>query len=78
MYCFSTSVSCCVSDSDLSYCNSTWDTVSCWPTTLAGHLAVLSCPLSYDGVAIDASGTYRQPSACWVKIDMQVDLYNVF
>ena len=43
------------SDSGQLYCNSTWDTVSCWPTTLAGHVAVLSCPDEVDGFKYDTS-----------------------
>ena len=40
------------------YCNSTWDTVSCWPTTLAGRLAVLPCPSEVDGVRYNTSRTF--------------------
>ena len=38
------------------YCNSTWDTVSCWPTTLAGQLAQLACPTEFDGIAMHKHG----------------------
>lgn len=33
--------------SSFSYCSITWDTVTCWPETLANHTAVLPCP---DGI----------------------------
>ena len=26
------------------YCNATWDTITCWPPTRAGHVAVQPCP----------------------------------
>jgi len=38
------------------YCDSIWDTVSCWPKTRAGHLTQVSCPLEFDGVLIDQTG----------------------
>ncbi len=44
-----------LTDSEQLYCNSTWDTVSCWPTTLAGHVAVLSCPYEVDGFQYDTT-----------------------
>ncbi|XP_013399024.1 corticotropin-releasing factor receptor 1 isoform X1 [Lingula anatina] len=37
------------------YCNSTWNTLSCWPTTLAGTLAVIQCPPKLGDYPLDAT-----------------------
>lgn len=37
------------------YCNSTWNTVSCWPTTIAGTVATISCPDKLEGFKFDSS-----------------------
>ena len=51
-----------LTDAGQLYCNSTWDTVSCWPTTPAGHLAVLACPPKFEDVLLDPNGEY--PTVC--------------
>lgn len=38
---------------DAVYCNSTWDGISCWPTTLAGSTSVLPCIAELYGVRYD-------------------------
>ena len=50
------------------YCNSTWDTVSCWPTTLAGRLAVLPCPSEVDGVRYNTSRTFIHRNELYVMV----------
>ncbi|ELU10073.1 hypothetical protein CAPTEDRAFT_93223 [Capitella teleta] len=50
------------------YCNSTWDTVSCWPTTPAGQLAVLTCPPRFEEVLLDPNGNATRmcyPNGTW-------------
>lgn len=37
------------------FCNSTWDGVSCWPTTLAGTTSVLPCVEELDGIKYDTA-----------------------
>lgn len=37
-------------DDGNSYCNMTWDGLSCWPATLAGQFAVIQCPKDMHGV----------------------------
>lgn len=37
------------------YCNSSWDSVTCWPTTAAGSLAEVSCPERVETVRYDSS-----------------------
>jgi len=34
------------------FCPRTWDSVSCWPATAAGHKAVVSCPDQFGGVPV--------------------------
>ena len=43
------------------YCNSTWNTVSCWPTTLAGHTASIPCPEEFGNHRWDTTSK-SQPS----------------
>lgn len=40
---------------DAVFCNRTWDSVLCWPTTVAGSTAVLPCSFNLNGVAYDPS-----------------------
>jgi hypothetical protein len=40
------------------YCNSTYDTVTCWPTTLGGQNATMSCPDEHQGLRYDATSKY--------------------
>ncbi|XP_054719240.1 diuretic hormone receptor-like [Uloborus diversus] len=37
------------------YCNSTWDGLSCWPTTSAGSLASIPCFDEFNGVQYDTN-----------------------
>jgi len=37
------------------FCRRTWDSVSCWPATVAGQRAVVSCPEQLGGVPIDTT-----------------------
>ena len=37
------------------FCNSTWDGVSCWPTTLAGSTSVLPCVDELNGIKYDTA-----------------------
>ena len=37
------------------FCNSTWDGISCWPTTLAGSTSVLPCFAELNGVKYDTT-----------------------
>lgn len=49
------------SDADLvsAFCNSTWDGVSCWPTTLAGSTSVLPCVDELNGIKYDTARKSR-------------------
>ena len=47
-----------VSDSGLLFCNRTWDSVLCWPTTVAGSTAALPCNFELNGVKYDSSREY--------------------
>ncbi|GFU23386.1 g_PROTEIN_RECEP_F2_3 domain-containing protein [Nephila pilipes] len=38
------------------FCNATWDGLSCWPATLAGTTATISCFPEFNGVKYDVSG----------------------
>jgi hypothetical protein len=38
-----------------SFCNSTWDGVSCWPTTLGGSTSVLPCVDELNGIKYDTT-----------------------
>lgn len=40
------------SEDGFSYCNTTWDDVSCWPTTLAGTFATVHCPKGVDQIDV--------------------------
>ncbi len=42
-------------DSKNSYCNTTWDSASCWYSTIAGNLAVIPCFSEFKGVPYDTS-----------------------
>ncbi|GIX97175.1 g_PROTEIN_RECEP_F2_3 domain-containing protein [Caerostris darwini] len=42
--------------SNESFCNATWDGLSCWPATLAGSTATISCFPEFNGVKYDVSG----------------------
>lgn len=37
-------------DDGNSYCNITWDGLSCWPATLAGEISLIQCPRGMEGV----------------------------
>ncbi|XP_035206838.1 diuretic hormone receptor-like, partial [Stegodyphus dumicola] len=37
------------------YCNSTWDGISCWPTTPAGTVASVPCFAEFNGVRYDTN-----------------------
>ncbi|XP_055938039.1 diuretic hormone receptor-like, partial [Argiope bruennichi] len=39
-----------------SFCNATWDGLSCWPVTVAGSTATISCFPEFNGVKYDVSG----------------------
>lgn len=39
----------------ISFCNSTWDGVTCWPTTLAGSTSVLPCVDELNGIKYDTA-----------------------
>lgn len=41
-----------ISEVGQSYCNTTWDDVSCWPTTLAGTFATVHCPSGVDQIDV--------------------------
>jgi hypothetical protein len=38
-----------------SFCNSTWDGVSCWPTTVAGSTSFLPCVDELNGIKYDTT-----------------------
>ncbi|KAG8197619.1 hypothetical protein JTE90_001550 [Oedothorax gibbosus] len=40
------------------YCPSSWDGLSCWPTTQAGQTAILPCFEEFNGVKYDVSGKF--------------------
>ncbi|XP_076094431.1 corticotropin-releasing factor receptor 2-like isoform X2 [Mytilus galloprovincialis] len=37
-------------DNGNSYCNMTWDGLSCWPASLVGEFAIIQCPQNMQGV----------------------------
>ncbi|GBN48056.1 hypothetical protein AVEN_38326-1, partial [Araneus ventricosus] len=41
--------------SNESFCNATWDGLSCWPLTAAGSTATISCFPEFNGVKYDVS-----------------------
>lgn len=41
---------------DFAYCNSTWDGVTCWPTTPASHLSIMPCPETFAGFGVRKGG----------------------
>jgi hypothetical protein len=47
-----------------SFCNSTWDGVSCWPTTLGGSTSVLPCVDELNGIKYD---TTRKSLLCFLR-----------
>lgn len=42
-------------DADAVFCNSTWDGIACWPTTVAGSTSVLPCFAELNGVKYDTT-----------------------
>ncbi|XP_045026799.1 diuretic hormone receptor isoform X6 [Daphnia magna] len=52
------------------FCNSTWDGLSCWPTTLAGSTSVLPCVDELNGIKYDTSHNATrvcQPNGTWAN-----------
>ncbi|XP_046654155.1 diuretic hormone receptor-like isoform X3 [Daphnia pulicaria] len=53
-----------------SFCNSTWDGVSCWPTTLGGSTSVLPCVDELNGIKYDTTHNATrvcQPNGTWAN-----------
>lgn len=44
--------------SNTSYCPTTFDTILCWPRTLPGSLAYVSCMEEFNGLQYDSSGKF--------------------
>uniref|UniRef100_A0A0P5ACH2 Diuretic hormone receptor n=1 Tax=Daphnia magna TaxID=35525 RepID=A0A0P5ACH2_9CRUS len=52
------------------FCNSTWDGVSCWPTTLASSTSVLPCVDELNGIKYDTTHNATrvcQPNGMWAN-----------
>ncbi|XP_059352129.1 diuretic hormone receptor-like isoform X3 [Daphnia carinata] len=52
------------------FCNSTWDGLSCWPTTLAGSTSVLPCVEELNGIKYDTTHNATrvcQPNGTWAN-----------
>ncbi|XP_046437865.1 diuretic hormone receptor-like isoform X2 [Daphnia pulex] len=53
-----------------SFCNSTWDGVSCWPTTVAGSTSFLPCVDELNGIKYDTTHNATrvcQPNGTWAN-----------
>ncbi|KAL5007775.1 hypothetical protein ScPMuIL_016581 [Solemya velum] len=58
-----------ISEVGQSYCNTTWDDVSCWPTTLAGTFATVHCPSGVDQIDVTQNASkFCHENATWEAI----------
>ncbi|XP_064647297.1 corticotropin-releasing factor receptor 1-like isoform X2 [Lineus longissimus] len=60
-----------IKDLGQTYCNSTFDTVTCWPTTLGGHTASVACPNFFLNTKFDSSKNatkYCNYNGTWTDI----------
>ncbi|RWS17855.1 diuretic hormone receptor-like protein [Dinothrombium tinctorium] len=53
-------------------CNGTWDGISCWPPTIADHLAYIPCFSEFNGIFYDITqnaSRYCYANGSWAKSD---------